>query len=199
MNVKNEGMLFALCFGAALLCSRPGRALCLQTVKRLTTDRQLLAALVVALMPTALWTIEKNLWGLKSELTGDSVAAGGRLMSRLLDGSTPQFVFRYLIVEAPAVWIPLLLAVATVMFLRWRNVKPHAGAVLAITTAALYFVGIYAAYLSTPISLEFHLGTSATRTMAGLRMALMIALYFMFDDLERVPASARRRDVALAQ
>jgi hypothetical protein len=185
LGIKNEGMLFGACLAAAVVCTPAGRAGIARTIRRLPRDRQLPAALVTALLPTVLWTIEKNLWAIKSELTGDSAAASSRIASRLADGRTPQFVLDYLIVQSPAIWIPIALTIALAVFCRWQRIRIHPGAVLAATTALFYFVGIYAAYLSTPISLEFHLATSATRTTAGVRMALMVAIYFMLTTLER--------------
>jgi hypothetical protein len=40
-------------------------------------------------------------------------------------------------------------------------------------------------YLSTPLSLTFHLSTSATRTLTTANMALLIGVYFLLSPLEQ--------------
>ena len=59
---------------------------------------------------------------------------------------------------------------------------------MALAASALYFAGMFAVYLSTPRDLYFHLTTSAGRTMAVVRIGLLVAVYFCLVELERAPA-----------
>jgi hypothetical protein len=59
------------------------------------------------------------------------------------------------------------------------------GATISRIAAFLHFGGMVVVYLSTPATLEFHLFTSAARTMASTRMALLVGIYFLLVDLER--------------
>src|SRR5205814_7338388 len=123
-------------------------------------------------------------WGLKSDITGDPSAAWSRLLNRLIDGFSPQYVLHYLAVRAIAIWVVIALLALTVMFSIRQRLTLHRGALVAAATAALYVCGLYVVYLSTPLNLTFHLFTSATRTMETANVALFVSLFFLLSSLE---------------
>jgi hypothetical protein len=184
-SLKNEGMLFAVCFAAAVLgvgvkyheC-RLGRL-----AERFRSNPVAILVLSLSIAPAIMWTVCKKAWGIQSELTGDPVEAWGRLSARL-DGMTPQYLLNYLIVRSTAMWLVAGVLVAIVIFLGRRNLKLHPGAVVAALTAALYVCGLYTVYLSTPHDFEFHLATSGTRTMTTASMALLVSMFFLLSGLE---------------
>lgn len=131
-----------------------------------------------------MWTVRRRAWGLQNHIIGDVPALVSRLMSRLFDGSTAQYILGQLTMEATAIWVVIGLLAATLTLLAYQHAPMHRGALVAAATSVLYFCGIYAAYLGTPASLEFHLSTSAGRTMATASVGLLVCLYFLLTGLE---------------
>jgi hypothetical protein len=185
-NLKNEGLLFAVCFVAAVLVS--GIKYSELTVKRLAkhfrTNPVAIGVLLLSIAPAVMWTLCKAAWGIQSELTGDPVQAWARLSVRLFDGATPQYLLNYLLVRSTAIWLVAGLLITTWIFLGRRSLKIHPGATVAALTALLYVCGLYAVYLSTPHNFEFHVSTSGTRTMTTASMALLVSLFFLLSALE---------------
>jgi hypothetical protein len=106
-----------------------------------------------------------------------------------VDGSSVPHVLHYLLVEANSLWAPIIVFVGLLLVTRLllrRAVPP--GAAISFIAALLHLGGMVLVYLSTPATLDFHLFTSAARTMASTRMALLVGIYFLLADLER-PAS----------
>ena len=123
-------------------------------------------------------------------MTGDVAGAIARVASRLSDGTSPQYVFKYLTVRESDVWVAGAALVPLIVFALAKRFTIPRGTLLAAAAATFYFVALYLAYLSTPLGLQFHLSTSATRTMAGVRIAVLIAVYFMMSDFEAPAATA---------
>jgi hypothetical protein len=76
----------------------------------------------------------------------------------------------------------------------------HPGALVAALTAMLHFCGMVVVYLSTPATLYFHLTTSATRTMASTRIALLVSMFFLLSEFETAQGAMsrhRRGDTAV--
>jgi hypothetical protein len=191
MALKNEGLLFGLCLGAAtsgVLATRPAFRWS-PLMQRLRHTRGLLAAGLVSFGPMATWNLYKFTWGLQNQLTKDPGDASARTLTRLVDGSSIPYVLHYLLVKANSLWAPLIvfcgLLLVTRLLLR-RAVPP--GATISLIAALLHFGGMVVVYLSTPATLEFHLFTSAARTMASTRMALLVGIYFLLANLERPPS-----------
>src|SRR5207249_12098380 len=132
---------------------------------RMRTDFRFVVFLLLSIAPTIMWTICKRAWGLQNAFTANPSAGLTQLRGRLFDGVSPQFLFKYLMVDAAALWMIIGLAVLVVLFSHRQKLKVPAGATIAAATAALHFSGLYFVYLSKP-DLEWHLTTSATRTMA---------------------------------
>jgi hypothetical protein len=187
-SLKNEGVLFAVCFATAVLVLGVKYSECslMRLAPRLRSGH-MAATVLLSISPTIIWAICKRAWGLQNDLTGDPVQGWARLSTRLFDGRSSQYLVNHLFVWSTAIWLVLALLAALLMFQRLRRLKPHPGAVVGALTATLYAYGLCAVYLSTPYGLEWHLGTSATRTMMTASMALCVSIFFLLSDLEREP------------
>jgi hypothetical protein len=186
-SLKNEGLLFALCLVTALLFIGPEYpAVRLRRfATRLRTDPLFAKILLLAMAPTVLWTICKNVWGLQNDLARDPSAGVLRLWNRLFDGFTPLYLLNFMTVRATAIWMVIGLFAVTVMFSMYQGLKLHRGALVAATASALYFAGLYVVYLSSPHdALPFYLFTSATRTMTTGSVALLVGMFFLLSGLE---------------
>jgi preprotein translocase subunit SecG len=140
--------------------------------------------LILSILPTPMWIVCKTAWGLKNDLTGDQSAALSRTFHRLFDGSSPQHILSVLTTRATAIWMLMALVLVISFFAVHEREKLHRGALVAIGSAALYFCGLCVAYLSTPYALDFHLSTSATRTMTIASVSLFVAMFFLLSGLE---------------
>lgn len=185
-SIKNEALLFALCLAAALLLiGRRHSGLSLgRLTKRVREDFQFSIVLLLSVAPTVMWTMCKKAWGLQSDLARDPSASLSRLSDRLYDGVTPRYLLSYLTVRATAIWVLAALLAAAAIFSVSQRMKVHSGALVAATTAALYFCGLCFVYLTTPSTLAFFLPTSATRTMTTASVAVLVSLFFFLSELE---------------
>jgi len=185
--LKNEGLLFAVALTLSLVAVLSFQASTCRArlVTSLRTDPTLGFRLLLFAGPTLTWGVYKVTWGLQNELTKDPADAGSRIMGRLLDGESLIYTLRYMGIDANGLWVPALTVVAALVFVAWQRLRPHPGATTALLTALLHFGGMLTVYLSTPATLYFHLTTSAARTMASTRIALVVALFFLLADLER--------------
>jgi hypothetical protein len=185
-SLKNEGVLFAVCFTTAVLVLGVKYSECrvMRLAPRLRSVH-MIGIVLLAISPTIIWTICKRAWGLQNALTSDPVQGWARLWSRLVDGTSPQYLVNLLFVRSTEIWLVVVLLAGLMMFQRFRRLKPHPGAVVGALTATLYAGGLCAIYLSTPYDLEWHLGTSAARTMMTISMALSVVIFFLLSDLER--------------
>ena len=181
--LKNEGTLFAFCTIAALVTVVGPRKLA-HAAARSRAEPRLLLMPCLAILPVLLWTLRKAAWGVRNDMTGDAAGAIARVASRLSDGALPQYVFNSMTVRASDVWVAGAALVPLIVFALVKRFTIPRGALLAAATAIFYFVALYFAYLSTPHGLDFHLSTSAARTMAGVRIALFVAAYFLMSDFE---------------
>ena len=185
-NIKNEGLLFALCVVATLalaaLVRRRGAG---QFDELLRACPLLPRVIVIAVAPALLWMWCKKAWGLQNDLAGDPTGGLARLWNRLVDGTTPQYLFNFLAVRANTIWVVAALMAGGAAVSAYQRLKVPPGAVIAAVTAILYFCGLSAVYLSTPHDiLPFYLLTSATRTMATTSVALFISMFFLLSAFE---------------
>ncbi|HSL21782.1 MAG TPA: hypothetical protein VK886_09610 [Vicinamibacterales bacterium] len=189
-GLKNEGLLLGACVIVALLLvslpATPG----IRALWRRVRDEPLLSRVVlISIAPTIVWTGYKIAWGLRDAMTAEPMTGLSRLATRAADGFSPGYILTFMAARATAFWMLLALVVLAGAFSVWRGVTIHRGALLATGTAALYFGGLYLAYLSSPADLYFHLSTSATRTVTGAGMALMVGLFFLLSGLEKDEAA----------
>jgi hypothetical protein len=187
-NLKNEGLLFAVCFlVAAFLGAGGSLASRLSRLgRRVRTDRTFAAAAILSVAPTIAWFALKKSWGLESDLARNPLDGAARFWTRFVDGESATAVFFYLVRHATAIWwLAALLGLAVSISFR-KRVRLHPGAIIAVAAALLYGGGLYVVYLSTPHDiLDFYLATSATRTMATASMSLVVGLFFLLSQFER--------------
>jgi hypothetical protein len=183
-SLKNEGLVFAasLLVTVCVLLPRSARLTVRDIATAIATDVRVAACAIVAAAPTVLWTVDKSLWGLRTEYLAGSVLA--RLRDRAVDGASIGYIFEYLTVRASAIWVPAaILAVATAVCIgrRWPI---HVGVRIAAISTGLYMTGLYFTYLSTPWGLDWQLSTSATRLMATATMALLVGVSFLLESFQ---------------
>jgi hypothetical protein len=185
-SLKNEGLLFALCLVAALGIATKGftKDGLTNAATRLLAQRGYLAVLLIAVAPTVLWSVYKWTWGLQNELTRQPLGALSRVATRVFDGPSVGYVLHYMAIEANGLWVPAGLVAITLFFSTRLRVRVHPGALVAAWMALLHFCGIGLVYLSTPSTLQFHLTTSAPRTMASTRIAFLVSMYFLLATFE---------------
>ena len=186
-NIKNEGLLVGLCVLTAMALISVARyhTDLWSSTQRLIGNGMFVKILIISLAPMVMWAICKRAWGLQNDLAGDPMGGVTRLWNRLIDGATPQYLLQFLTVRANAIWVAAGLVAIIAALSSYRRAGLHPGAIVAASTAALYFVGIAAVYLTTPHDiLPYYLLTSATRTMATASMALFIALFFLLSRVE---------------
>ena len=151
--LKNEGTLFAFCTIAALVAVIGPRQLA-HAAARSRTEPRLLLVPCLAILPVLLWALRKAAWGLRNDMTGDVAGAIARVASRLSDGTSPQYVFKYLTVRESDVWVAGAALVPLIAFALAKRFTIPRGTLLAAATATFYFVALYLAYLSTPLGLQ---------------------------------------------
>jgi len=201
-NLKNEGVLFALCVMAALLVINRGSPAfgLVDFATRIRTDSVFASVLLFSMAPTLMWTICKNAWGLHNDLAVNPSGGFLRLMNRLFDGFSAQYVLHFLILRAGTVWLVIGLVAITLAFSRRQKLRLHRGALIAATTSALYICGLFVVYLSTPHDdLTFYLFTSASRTMMTASVALLISMFFLLSGLEMNEPEPRHRSDPMVQ
>jgi hypothetical protein len=187
-NLKNEGLLFAVCLVVAAFLGAGGSfaSRLVRIGHRVRTDPMFTGAAVLSVVPTVTWFGLKRAWGLQSDLTRNPLDGAARVWTRLVDGQSAAGVFAYLTREATAIWWLAALVGIAVSFSLRKRVPLHPGAIIAVAAALLYGAGLYVVYLSTPHDiLDFYLSTSAIRTMATTSMALLVSLFFLIAGLER--------------
>ena len=88
---------------------------------------------------------------------------------------------------AGPLWVFVAIAAGTSLYTWWRRGAVHPGARLAVAAGIFYSCGMFLIYLSTPYDLYWHLSTSAFRTMAVVRIGMIVTVYFCLTQLEQAP------------
>jgi hypothetical protein len=184
-SIKNEGVLFALSVATAvLLLGGRGSDFGVRALfVRLTKDAAFARVVVLSSAPALTWALWQKMWGLQNDLAAPGALA--RATDRLFDGFSPQYLLAFLVSQATGLWVTCALVAGTALFTIYRKITLQHGALVAAGASILYATGLYAAYLSTPYGLNFHLTTSATRTMTTANMALIVSVFFLLTGLEK--------------
>ena len=128
-----------------------------------------------------LWFWKKGSLGLENDLHL-GVTSLPRIAARLEDGSI-QLISKWLFMDALVLKAFVVLAISLVG-VKMMGRRISAGVTMAITTSVLYLSGIFFIYLATPANLQWHLSTSATRTMAVVLFGLFAGIYFLLEEIE---------------
>lgn len=185
LGLKNEGMLVAVSLVLALLPVLAGSGVQrLGSRLRAAVSVPAVVSCTLAATPALLWAWRRAAWGLENDLASDPADAAVRAFVRLQDGQSLWQIAEYLLTTAGSIWVFAAMAGVTSLVARVRRGRLHPGALVALSSSILYFGGMVVVYLSTPRDLYFHLTTSAGRTMAVVRMGMLVAIYFCLVDLE---------------
>ena len=217
MNLKNEGVLFALsvtaAMGVILLVRDSGfgtRDSGLGTREQSVGDRgpgtgdqdsataehigyqslvlrvpnpgsRVPTLLLLPLSCVVLWSVKKSAWGLENDLR---LGAGSIpiIVTHLREGAAAM-IGNALIVNALVGKAAIIAAGAAAAAAAFR-VRIPPGFRLAVGTGAIYFTGMFCVYLATPADLQWHLSTSAGRTMMTVLGALFAGTFLVMVGIE---------------
>lgn len=191
-SIKYEGLLFSACLVATVVLVGPAYGDNVVTLaKRIRSDASFATVLLLSVAPTLMWAVCKRAWGLQSAVLRDPSAGWVRLLNRISDGATPQYVLDTLIVRGTAIGMVTGLVVAVGIFSIYQKRTLPRGALVAGATAVLYMCGLYVVYLGTPADVGWLLYTSVYRTTLTACMALAVSMFFLLSSLETSGVSTR--------
>ena len=192
-NIKNEGMAIALAVMASYFLTE-----LLSNKFSLTGWKQLFSPyrivwLSAMITPCLIWSVVyKNQWRLKNDLRIGTSEAWIRIIGRFTDGESLPLILKTTIIhDESAVWLSVIaciLCLTALTVYRRRAVSW----IPALITAFMYYWVIVLIYGLTPHDLNWHLATSAQRTMLTVSSCLLACVYLMWNELEKV-AQARER------
>lgn len=178
VNLKNEGLFFALTVSSCMLAVRFVRARTAPAeAGSLGPGFWVFTALTALGM--VLWSWKKHLWGLSTHVPMELA----RVPLRLSEGAFGTIVDALILREGVATaCIVFLVALGIVKAFR----LPISPAVwVPLLTSLAYGLGICLIYLGTPYDLPWHLGTSASRTMLPVLQGIFCATFVLMQELER--------------
>jgi hypothetical protein len=177
INLKNEGILFVLALVIALVAMRLlGR----DSVKFAFPWR----FWTIAAVPGGcflLWSLKKAAWGLENNLRLGSGSLP--LIHEHVGQGAIRLIGKWLMVDG-LVGKAAIIFLAALTIARCLRVRLPVSVWFAATTALIYFAGIFCVYLATPADLNWHLSSSASRTMMTVLTALFAATFFTLQELE---------------
>ena len=183
-SLKNEGGLFLVTVAVSLcilwVFDRGRKA----SATPVSLMWKLWAVPLLSFSGFILWHWKKAELGLVNDLQLGATSIP-RIATRLEDGSM-LLIAKWLFLDAFVLKAFVVLAISLAgVKLMGRRIS--AGATVAIATSVLYLSGIFFIYLATPANLQWHLSTSATRTMAVVLFGLFAGTYFLLQEIESLP------------
>jgi hypothetical protein len=176
-SLKNEGVLFALsavlatsAAAAAMERHAPGSGV--STLAALVRNPRHWPALAVSAAPAIIWWTLRARWGLPTDWHFDRVTVA-RFWARLTDGHSVGHVVTALGAGSPALWKTALVIAALLAWARARRIPLTSPDLLPLAAAVVSFAGMTLVYLMTPFEMEWHLATSADRTMMTVLLSAM--------------------------
>lgn len=170
VGIKNEGTMAALIMFFGLVVS-------LAIDKKRIEITKILMVFLPAFMISVLWLMLSYQFGV-----GNDVATKGNFINtftgRILDSNSLISITIALYFKKWAVLLPFVLCL---IHLQHSVATNHAISFL-LRFALLYSFSLFFIYLGTPHDLEWHLATSAKRTMLPFFMTLMTAVLIFFID-----------------
>ena len=185
MNLKNEGVLFALALATALLFVRDSGLVIRDSLfPRFPSPGSRVPNMALLLLPllcVAVWAVKKSAWGLENDLR---LGAGSIpiVIGHLRDGAAAM-IGNALILNALVGKAAIIAAGAAAAAAAFR-VRIPPGFWLAVGTGLIYFAGMFCVYLATPADLQWHLSTSADRTMMTVLACFFAGTYLVFREME---------------
>jgi hypothetical protein len=136
---------------------------------------------VVGLIPFAIWTLYKRLWGLTNYLHIGTPESFSRILDRLTDGS-----YRLIFQESYKQIQGALLLLAFVFLVSIIHHKLSLrDSLSALIMGIIYYFSLVVVYLLTPLDLKWQLQTSIERTMLPVNFCIFVAIYFIMSALEQ--------------
>lgn len=135
----------------------------------------------IILLPFVVWSIYKHKLSLSNDLQIGTAQSVARFIEHLSDRSYKLVLEQtYLHVEVALLLFGLL------YFVTVAQKRPIPRMVIpSLITAAIYYAGVLAIYIQTPQNLQWHLNTSASRTMLPVTGCVFVACFFLLDALEK--------------
>ena len=179
-NLKNEGMLFAVVACTVLLAATLFRKK-VEELMPLASKCAIAGYAAIPVISLALWGWKKEAWGLTNDLKlhegfFERVAAH-------LNGDGVTSIMKALISDALVGRAAILVLVALIV-MRICKIAVPISAWFSLCTAGIYFLGIFTVYLATPADLEWHLTTSASRTMLPVVVTLFAVTFTILRRIE---------------
>lgn len=182
LYLKNEGLLAAIpgflsCGIAVILMKNkdhPG-------IKHQKSSWRNLITTVLVLLPLLAWNMYKLNYGLSNDLQIGTSQSITRILERINNGSYSLVVNQtYTQIEGALLLLGLVCFSAIA-----RNQRIPKTIIPALTTATFYYAGVLAIYIQTPHDLQWHLNSSAGRTMLPVTGCIFVACYWILDALEK--------------
>ncbi len=201
MNLKNEGVLFALALATALAGAlffrNSGLGIRDSSAPRVPSPGSRVPNMALLLLPllcVIVWSVKKSAWGLENDLR---LGAGSiPVVVRHLREGAAAMIGNALILNALVGKAAIVAAGAAAAAAVFR-VRIPPGFWLSVATGFIYFTGMFCVYLATPADLQWHLSTSADRTMMTVLGALFAGTFLVMvgieDSGDRVEAGTRNR------
>ncbi len=178
--IKNEGEL-ALILGVFGITF----TLILKKVKDIRKNIQkqwpILLALIIFLIPFALWSLYKHQWGLSNDLEIGSQNSMIQLVKRIENGSFFYIINEVYFVLKDGLFLLVFLLIASIA-LR-KNIPREIVPIFFI--GATYCLGIIFIYMTTPWDVIWHVESSVERTILLVIISTYVASYFLVDNLEK--------------
>ena len=178
LNLKNEGMLIAVCVGAGLLLYAP---VVLRVLGAARVPPAIWIALLLAFTGFAVWTATKVYWGAHSDLQlGPGTLS--RIVERVGEGGVGVVGLAMLSqIGSTAALVLVALAAALAKVLR-RHVPPQAW--FPAIVSGVYVLGIFAIYLGTPHDLRWHLTFSVERTLLAAMCGFFASAFLVLEAID---------------
>lgn len=170
--IKNEGVVLAVIVAVGVV------AVTLLRERRMAWG--IPAAFALSLLPLLAWKLAVSAAHLSNDLAASDLS--GQLLARLPDLPQSMLIVQKLL--RGIFWVPLAL-----MLVLWSRTWRTPVALAGLGVAVAYACVLYAVYLGTPHDLEWHLATSARRTVLPVLLLLMYALLVLVDQWN--PAASR--------
>ena len=147
---------------------------------------------VFCIVPYLLWSFWKAYWSIENDLQLVSIAAFKRGIARIADMHAHEMILEKMffgvsfftqLIYVEVVLLILLLLQGKLFEKKWKMLP--LSVVIPLIIVTFYWCGLYAVYLMTPYDLNWHLVTSADRTMIGVALLLSSAcVTCMFHSYE---------------
>ena len=183
LYLKNEGILafLALLVGFVVLYLIRNRFKV--NLKAVKIPWHMVVIAILALIPFALWWIDKGQWRISNDLGLGQSSSFERLTARLSDGSLQMILDKVMKYINASLNLLVVMLISNFVFRR-PFIKET---IPAIVATGLYVLGMVVIYLVTPHDLVWHLNNSTVRVMELANGGISVACYLILDALEHDP------------